>query len=169
MLIPCKLTTSVVALILPTIIIFFLIVKKWKKSKNSNPNWTKLPPSPKTLPIIGNLHQVSSPPFRSFRNLARRYGPIMHLKLGWAAAVVVSSPEILKEMLKDLDPAFAGRKPGVAVQIMRYGCADIAFSPYGDYWRQMRKICITQILSSKMVLERSRKVRAREVPQCSSC
>ena len=33
----------------------------------------------------------------------------------------------------------------------RYNCNDVAFSPYGDYWRQMRKLCINDLLSTKMV------------------
>ncbi|XP_057810420.1 premnaspirodiene oxygenase-like [Salvia miltiorrhiza] len=143
MLVLCNLSTA--ALVLPTIIFFF--IKKWKKSKNRNV--IKLPPGPITLPIIGNLHQISSPPFRCFTDLAARHGPIMYLRLGEAPAVVVSSPEIA--MLKDLDPSFANRPKGVALEIMWYGYLDIAFSPYGDYWRQMRKICINELLSPRMV------------------
>lgn len=79
-------------LIVPLTIIFFFI-NKWKKSK---PVCVNLPPGPKKLPIIGNLHQISEPPFRCFRDLATQYGPIMHVKLGEVDAIVVSSPEIAK-------------------------------------------------------------------------
>lgn len=75
----------------------------------------------------------------------------MHLKLGQTPAVVVSSPEIAKEMLKDHDPNFANRPLGVAVEIMWYNYLDVAFAPYGDYWKQMRKICINELLSPRMV------------------
>ncbi|KAJ8564922.1 hypothetical protein K7X08_001382 [Anisodus acutangulus] len=36
-------------------------------------------------------------------------------------------------------------------KIFCYDCTDIAFSPYGDYWRHMRKLCIMELLSAKMV------------------
>nr|AJD25165.1 cytochrome P450 CYP71D412 [Salvia miltiorrhiza] len=124
---------------------FTFFINKWMKFE------TKLPPGPKTLPIIGNLHLISSPPYRCFRELAARYGPIMYLKLGESPVVVVTSPDIAKEMLKDLDPSFAGRPQGVAMEIMWYGYQSIAFCPYGDYWRQMRKICINELLSPRMV------------------
>ncbi|XP_058100708.1 cytochrome P450 71A1-like [Magnolia sinica] len=31
------------------------------------------------------------------------------------------------------------------------GCNDLAFSPYGEYWRQVRKICVIELLSGKRV------------------
>uniref|UniRef100_A0A6N2MD93 Cytochrome P450 n=1 Tax=Salix viminalis TaxID=40686 RepID=A0A6N2MD93_SALVM len=32
-----------------------------------------------------------------------------------------------------------------------HGCTDIAFAPYGAYWRNIRKICILELLSAKRV------------------
>ncbi|KAF7153385.1 hypothetical protein RHSIM_Rhsim01G0120400 [Rhododendron simsii] len=49
------------------------------------------------------------------------------------------------------DVAFANRPPILAVKSMTYNYVDIAFCPYGDYWRQMRKICILELLSAKNV------------------
>ncbi|KAL1544679.1 premnaspirodiene oxygenase-like [Salvia divinorum] len=144
----CSLSTAA-ALILAAIIFSFFI-NTWNKSRK-NLISIKLPPGPKKLPIIGNLHLITSPPFRCFTDLSKQYGPIMHLKLGEADAVVVSSPEIAKQILKDQDPCVANRPQGVALEIMWYNYIDIAFSPYGDYWRQMRKICINELLSPRMV------------------
>ncbi|KAL3844078.1 hypothetical protein ACJIZ3_001481 [Penstemon smallii] len=75
----------------------------------------------------------------------------MHLRLGQVPTIVVSSPAIAKEMLKEHDPSFADRPESIALKILWYNYLDIAFSPYGNYWRQMRKICIVELLSAKMV------------------
>ncbi|XP_047940837.1 premnaspirodiene oxygenase-like [Salvia hispanica] len=130
--------------------IFFFLFNKWKNSINSN-SMKKPPPGPRKLPIIGNLHQISNPPFRCFRDLSNQHGPLMQLKLCETTAVVVSSPELAKQMLKDLDPSFADKPRGVLPDIMFYRSSDVVFSPYGDYWRQMRKLCINDLLSPKMV------------------
>ncbi|KAK6791056.1 hypothetical protein RDI58_010137 [Solanum bulbocastanum] len=36
-------------------------------------------------------------------------------------------------------------------KIFCYDCTDIAFSAYGEHWRHMRKLCIMELLSAKMV------------------
>ncbi|KAK4491024.1 hypothetical protein RD792_001745 [Penstemon davidsonii] len=142
---PLNLTITRLALLIVSIT-FLNILKKSKAAVIVN--W---PPGPKPLPIIGNIHQLTALPFRSFRDLAKQYGPIMHLRLGQVPAIVVSSPEIAKEMLKEHDPSFANRPESIALKILWYNYLDISFSPYGNYWRQMRKICIVELLSAKMV------------------
>ncbi|CAA3024039.1 premnaspirodiene oxygenase-like [Olea europaea subsp. europaea] len=72
----------------------------------------------------------------------------MHLKLGETSAIVISSPEIAKEVLGTQDPTFAERSGNMSSKIVWYNHTDIAFSPYNDYWRQMRKICMLEFLSS---------------------
>ncbi|KAL5993805.1 hypothetical protein ACLOJK_038162 [Asimina triloba] len=111
-------------------------------------------PSPFKLPILGNLHQLGGSLFhRSLQALSNQHGPLMLLQLGSVPAVIVSSAEMAEEVLKTHDVAFAGRPLPLskAARDIIYGCNDVAFAPYGDYWRYSRKIFITELLSPKRV------------------
>uniref|UniRef100_A0A2N9EJ94 Cytochrome P450 n=1 Tax=Fagus sylvatica TaxID=28930 RepID=A0A2N9EJ94_FAGSY len=106
-----------------------------------------LPPSPPKLPIIGNLHQLGSLPHRSLQALSNKHGPLMFLHLGCAPTLVVSSPEMVSEMIKSHDIVFSNRVRTTAVDILFNGSTDMAFAPYGEYWRKVKKICIQELLS----------------------
>ncbi|MCD7450275.1 hypothetical protein HAX54_004996 [Datura stramonium] len=123
-------------------------VKLWKNSKIQS----KLPPGPRKLPLIGNLHQLSSSlPHHNLRNLAMKYGPIMHLQLGEVSVVVVSSPQVAKEVTKTHDLIFANRPQILASEILTSNSPNLSFSPYGPVWRQLRKVCVFELLSAKRV------------------
>ena len=140
----------------------FILVIYWKSSK-AKAQSHKLPPGPWKLPLTGNLHQlVFTLPHRYLTDLAKKYGPIMQLQLGEVLAIVISSPKVAKEVLKTHDAAFANRRVVLAIEVMCYDNLSIVFAPYGDYWRQMRKICVTELLSPKCV-QSFRTIREEEV------
>ncbi|GAV84820.1 p450 domain-containing protein [Cephalotus follicularis] len=140
----------------------FMVAKLMKETKAKN-STSKLPPGPRKLPVIGNIHQlIGSRPHCTLRDLAKKYGPLMHLQLGEVSTIVVSSPEMAKKIMKDHDIVFASRPSLLVVRIMAYNDSDILFAPYGNYWRQLRKILTMELLGvSRVKLFRS--IREEEV------
>ncbi|KAG8373945.1 hypothetical protein BUALT_Bualt11G0077900 [Buddleja alternifolia] len=144
------------ATILP-IAILFLLRKQRKLRKGV------LPPGPPGLPFIGNLHQFdTSTPHIYLWKLSKKYGPLMSMKLGSVPLLVVSSPKTAKEVLKTHDLAFCSR-PRVSGQAkLSYNRLDVAFAPYSESWRELRKICVLHLLSNKQV-QSFRPIREEEV------
>ncbi|KAH7865335.1 hypothetical protein Vadar_005309 [Vaccinium darrowii] len=131
-----------------SLIVFLLFALNFVKGGRK----LNLPPSPPSLPIIGHLHLPGTLPHRSFRALSQRYGPILLLKMGRAPTLVVSSAEIAKEILKTQDVTFSYRVQTRAGKAVLYGGCDLVFSPPGEFWRQARKISISQLLNLNRVL-----------------
>ncbi|XP_050232512.1 premnaspirodiene oxygenase-like [Mercurialis annua] len=137
--------------LLVLICVLFMVRALWKKLKSSKPA-LNLPPGPWKLPIIGNIHQlIGGLPHHKLGALAKKYGPVMQLQFGQVPTVVISSPETAKQVMKTHDTIFAQRPFLIVSDIIFYKGLDLGFARYGDHWRQMRKICILELLSAKRV------------------
>lgn len=111
-----------------------------------------MPPGPWKLPIIGSMHHLAGAlPHHALAAVAKKHGPIVHLQLGEISTVVISGARMAREVLKTHDVAFANRPKILAADIITYDYQDVAMAPYGDYWRQMRKICVLELLSAKSI------------------
>ncbi|XP_047148080.1 cytochrome P450 82A4-like [Vigna umbellata] len=104
-------------------------------------------------PIIGHLLLLtrSKAPHKTLGALAEKYGPIFTIQLGSKKTVVINNWEIAKECFTTNDTVISSRPKLVAVELMGYNTAMFGFAPYGPYWRELRKITSSEIISSRRV------------------
>ncbi|XP_076907387.1 cytochrome P450 Tp4149-like [Bidens hawaiensis] len=130
---------------------FILAILLLKSSFRSSKSQKNLPPSPPKLPLIGNLHQLGSNPHRALQAMAQTYGPLMLIHLGTVPVLIASSVDAAKDIMKTHDIIFSSRPHLNIPDRVFYACKDIAFSQYGDYWRQIKSIAVLHLLSNKRV------------------
>ncbi|KAH8431937.1 cytochrome P450 [Aspergillus melleus] len=111
-----------------------------------------LPPGPPTLPIIGNIHQMPSRDAHlHFQKWAREYGPIYSLMLGTKCLIVISSDEVVKELLDRRSRIYSDRQEMYIGQTLCSGGLRVLMMRYGPTWRITRKLThgLLNIVNSK--------------------
>jgi len=130
-------------LVLP--LTLFLLLNLASKFRKRAP----YPPGPKGLPLIGNMNMLDKLTHRGLANLAKQYGGVLHLRMGFIHMVAISNAEAAREVLQLHDSVFSNRPATVAISYLTYNRADMAFAHYGPFWRQMRKLCVMKLFSRK--------------------
>ncbi|CAL5039584.1 unnamed protein product [Urochloa decumbens] len=103
-----------------------------------------LPLSPWAIHVIGHLHHLAGAlPHRAMRDLARR--ATARSCCSASASSPSSSPssaDAAREVMRARDLNFATRSMSRTVRLaFPSGTEGIIFAPYGEEWRQMRKVC----------------------------
>ncbi|GKV16728.1 hypothetical protein SLEP1_g27327 [Rubroshorea leprosula] len=114
----------------------------------SRKRYKNLPPSPPSLPIIGHIHLLKPPTHRSLRNLANKYGPIISLRFGTRPVFLISSASAAGECFTKNDIVLANRPKSLIGKHVAYNHTMVTFAPYGDHWRNLRRITSIEIFSS---------------------
>ncbi|PON53795.1 Cytochrome P450, E-class, group I [Parasponia andersonii] len=128
--------------------IFVFIWYAWMYIKAKNHRTTPLPAGPRGLPLVGNLLGLDPELYCYFAGLAHVYGPIFKLQLGSKLRIVVTSPPLGREVLKEKGVVFANRDVLDAIRNCIYGVNDVAWTPYGPEWWMLRKVCVSKMLSN---------------------
>uniref|UniRef100_A0A803LNK2 Cytochrome P450 n=2 Tax=Chenopodium quinoa TaxID=63459 RepID=A0A803LNK2_CHEQI len=142
--------------------------RKSRKTINKRGKINKQLPQPSgALPFIGHLHLLGGKRTiaRTLGAMADECGPIFSLRLGQQRAVVLTSWEIVKDCLLNNDAVTATRPTMALSKYLAYNYASFAISPYGKYWRDMRKIATVELFSLKR-LEKMKHARVSEINSC---
>ncbi|KAG7571865.1 Cytochrome P450 [Arabidopsis suecica] len=135
-------------LILSLIFFVFISLKLLFGKRHSKFN---LPPSPAwPLPLFGHLHLLKLPLHRTFLSFSQSLGdaPIFSLRLGNRLTVVVSSYSITEECFTKNDIVFANRPEMILGKHIEYNSTTMTSAPYGDHWRNLRRIATLEIFAS---------------------
>nr|CAD1818201.1 unnamed protein product [Ananas comosus var. bracteatus] len=152
-------------LLLP--LFYFLVI-----TKRTSSHKTKLPPSPPKLPLIGTSTNSVRSLMLSRLSFEEVWPP--HASPNWRNPYTYRLlADMALEIMRTHDLIFANRPLLKNAEILLYSCMDMAFSPYGEHWRQLRKLCTLHLLSTKRCnlyqLAREEEVAfmVKNITQCS--
>lgn len=154
---------TLISSILPLLIC--ALIYHLKKTRSCNTKiCSTVPQAGGAWPIIGHMHLFGSHQLthKTLGMMADKHGPIFTITLGSYKVLVLSSWEMVKECFTVHDKAFSTRPCVAASKLMGYDCAMFGFTPYGPYWREIRKLATIELLSNHR-LEMLKNTRASEL------
>ncbi|XP_060128269.1 cytochrome P450 2K6-like isoform X2 [Zootoca vivipara] len=149
---------------IPALFLFILMITFvlklgifWNKSSQN------LPPGPRPLPLIGNLHIMDlKRPYRTMLKLSKQYGPVFSIQMGPQKTVVLAGYETVKEALVNQADAFADRSIIPILQDLAPGFG-VTLSN-GENWKVMRRFALSTLRDYGMG---KRTIEDRIVEECS--
>ena len=126
------------------IVVTFLLIN-YASSKRQRP----LPPGPRPLFLIKNLHQMPrSYPWRVLQEWHKIYGPIISLQFGQRVMISIGSYEVAHDLLEKRKDIYDSRpRLVVSGECISKGM-HTALLPYGPQWKTHRRL-ISNFLSNR--------------------
>ncbi|XP_056419924.1 cytochrome P450 2K1-like [Hyla sarda] len=130
-----------ITLVISIILCLFVAIFLYGRKRNVHYN---LPPGPRPLPIIGNLHILDlKKPYHTFHQLSKKYGPVYTIKLGEEKVVVLCGYDAVKEALVNHAEEFSGR-PKVPLFHEIIKGHGVIFA-YDENWKMMRRFTLSTL------------------------
>ncbi|KAI1453098.1 putative cytochrome P450 [Annulohypoxylon moriforme] len=100
-----------------------------------------LPPGPRPLPIIGNVHQApKSHSWKQFHAWGKTYGPIFHLNMLGQHVIVLSTSKAAHELLAKRGATFSDRPRLVLAGELALKGLNTLLMPYDDRFRLHQRL-----------------------------
>ncbi|KAF9000908.1 cytochrome P450 [Cyathus striatus] len=115
------------------------LVDRRLRDKNGN----YIPNGPIGLPILGSFPFLTRYPELSLDYWAMKFGPLYSLWLGNQHFVIVSDPNIVKDLMVTNGSVFSSRKDMFVKSGLIFIGRGITTTPYNDRWRKHRRIANT--------------------------
>lgn len=136
-------------------LLLHLALRRRTSSSSSTGNNRRLPPGPPGLPILGSLPLIGPAPHAGLAALARRYGPVMYLRMGTCGVAVASTSSAARAFLKTsaVDARFANRPDVASAADITYARRNMVFADYGPRWKLMRKLASVHLLGARALAD----------------
>ncbi|XP_018426073.1 PREDICTED: cytochrome P450 2C5-like [Nanorana parkeri] len=128
-----------VTLVLSIFICVFLAIVFFGRKRTPN-----FPSGPTPLPLIGNMHILDmKKPYKSFHELAKKYGPVYSIQIGEEKMVILCGYETVKDALVNHADEFSGRPIIPLFHDLSKGHG-VIFA-HNENWKVMRRFTLSTL------------------------
>ncbi|KAL1859820.1 hypothetical protein Daus18300_009410 [Diaporthe australafricana] len=100
----------------------------------------RIPDGPRSLPILGSFPFLTQYPELTLDKWAKKFGDLYSTWLGNQLFVVISSPQVAKDLMVTHGAVFSSRKEMFIKSQTVFAGRGITATPYNDRWRKHRRI-----------------------------
>jgi len=121
-------------------------------------------PGPPSVPFVGNLFELQPLPHHKLTEWSKKYGDFMCIMMGAVPTLVLSSPEILQETLREREQSkvFSDRWLNDFAKLSLHadeeGGKNVALANQ-KYWRKSRKIFVSELMRLSFIKQQLPLVR----------
>ncbi|KAF9894890.1 hypothetical protein FE257_004512 [Aspergillus nanangensis] len=135
------------------LLVFFVIFCVWLVLDHIpifQGNKKPLPPGPKGLPLIGNLHQQSwTAPWKTYQKWHKQYGPIVSFKCGPYQIMSLGNHEVARDLLEKRGAIYSSRPKSIWSEYKAKGLLPF-FQSYVAEWKTIHKMQ-ARLLTPRMI------------------
>lgn len=138
------------SLVLVSLLLLLAALILLQKQKRRQKGFIR-PPGPLGWPLFGNIFGLGTLPHQTLYHLKPKYGSVLWLKLGSVNTLVIQSAKSASEFFKNHDHVFCDRKCPDSLTAHDYYQGSLAFGRFGPYWRMLRRLSTTQLMTNKRI------------------
>ncbi|KAF3401654.1 3-hydroxyphenylacetate 6-hydroxylase [Penicillium rolfsii] len=129
--------------ILTTILIAGVSLLAWLRKPWSDQNGHSIPKGPRGIPVFGSFYALTRYPELTLDRWAKKFGKLYSIWLGNQLFVIVSDPNVAKDLMVTNGNVFSSRKEMYIKSQTVFAGRGITATPYNDRWRKHRRIATT--------------------------
>lgn len=119
-----------------------------------------LPPGPPGIPLLGNVKQLSSSLWVTFRDLQSTYGPLIYISVFGKDIIVINTHEVASDLLDKRARIYSDRPDAYVGSDVLCGGLVMVLARVGEKWRKMRRAAAEGL--SKKTAQELQPVQIRE-------